>query len=236
LLLTLVVACGGGAQNPQASTSVASPTVQVAERLVIEGDNTTEIVDPATGRLTATLPGGVLSPARDLIVRANGAPQKTAVLGTDLSGQPALTVALAGDYKFADAYGAAPSGFSPNGKWLVLVSRDASESRFAVIDVEHGAVATTVALSARFTFDAIHNDGSAMYLIEHPVLGGTAYNVRLYDLRQKRLLPDIIFDKAAIAQFDPTIGLMDGTFHVSVAPKTGDWSFGLYMRPSGSPF
>jgi YVTN family beta-propeller protein len=29
---------------------------------------------------------------------------------------------------------------------------------------------------------------------------------------------------------------MDGTFHVSVAPKTGDWSFGLYMRPNGKPF
>ena len=29
---------------------------------------------------------------------------------------------------------------------------------------------------------------------------------------------------------------MDGTFHVSVAPKTGDWSYGLYMRPNGAPF
>jgi YVTN family beta-propeller protein len=75
-----------------------------------------------------------------------------------------------------------------------------------------------------------------MYLIEHPNPGATAYNVRLYDLRAGVLRPDIIFDKAAIAQFDPNVGLMDGTFHVSVAPKAGEWSYGLYMRPNGTPF
>ena len=105
-----------------------------------------------------------------------------------------------------------------------------------MIDVLRMTVTQTVALSSRFTFDAIHDDGTAMYLIEHPLPGATSYNVRLYDLAAKTLKPDIIFDKTAIAQFDPTVGLMDGTFHVSVAPKTGDWSFGLYMRPNGKPF
>jgi WD40 repeat protein len=75
-----------------------------------------------------------------------------------------------------------------------------------------------------------------MYVIEHPQAGSTAYNVRLYDLRAQSLSPDIIFDKATVAQYDPAVGLMDGTFHVSVAPTKGDWSFGLYMRPNGSPF
>ena len=145
-------------------------------------------------------------------------------------------LALPGEYSLPSAYGAAPSGFSPNGKWLVAVSRDAAESRFAVIDVARSAVASTITLSARFSFDAIHNDGSAMYLIEHPVPGATSYNVRLYDLRTKTLKPDIIFDKSSVTQYDPTVGLMDGTFHVSVAPTTGDWSFGLYMRPNGAPF
>jgi hypothetical protein len=75
-----------------------------------------------------------------------------------------------------------------------------------------------------------------MYLIEHPKPGATTYNVRLYDLSADMLKPDIIFDKANVVQWDPTVGYMDGTFHVSVAPKSGDWNYGLYMRSNGKPF
>ncbi|HEU5287648.1 MAG TPA: hypothetical protein VFV20_04535, partial [Candidatus Limnocylindria bacterium] len=169
-------------------------------------------------------------------VRLEPAAGKTIVHGVDLDGLPMLKVELSGDYRFSSAYGAAPSGFSPNGRWLTLVSRDATESRFAVIDVEKNKLTQTVALGTRFTFDAIHNDATGMYLIEHPSATSTAYNVRLFDLRTRALSPGIIFDKTQIAQFDPTVGIMDGTFHVSVAPKTGDWSYGLYMRPNGKPF
>jgi len=232
LLLIAATACGTTPANaPAASFTPAS----VVQQLVVEGDDATRVIDTATGT-TTTLPGGVLSPSNDLIVHVAPSAAKTAIAGVDLAGKAVLDLALPGDFRVPNAYGAAPSGFSPNGKFLVLVSRDAAESRFAVIDVARKAVTQTVALSSRFTFDAIHDDGTAMYLIEHPVPGSTSYNVRLYDLAAKTLKPDIIFDKTAIAQFDPTVGLMDGTFHVSVAPKTGDWSFGLYMRPNGKPF
>ena len=205
------------------------------QQLVVEGDDATRVIDTATGT-TTTLPGGVLSPSNDLIVHVAPSAAKTVIACVDLAGKAVLDHAISGDFRVPNAYGAAPSGFSPNGKFLVLVSRDAAESRFAVIDVARKTMTQTVTLSSRFTFDAIHNDGTAMYLIEHPVPGSTSYNVRFYDLAAKTLKPDIIFDKAAIAQFDPTVGLMDGTFHGSVAPKTGDWSFGLYMRPNGKPF
>ncbi len=178
----------------------------------------------------------MLAPSKNLLVRVARDGTNTRVQGADLAGTSMFDLALPGEYSLPSAYGAAPSGFSPNGKWLVVVARDAAESRFAVIDVARSVVASTITLSARFSFDAIHNDGSAMYLIEHPKPGATSYNVRLYDLRTKTLQPDIIFDKAAIGQYDPTVGLMDGTFHVSVAPTAGDWSFGLYMRPNGAPF
>jgi DNA-binding beta-propeller fold protein YncE len=235
-VLLLASACGAPASTPLAAPTGTAATTGTAERLVIESDLATDVVETATGRRVATLPGGVLSPAKDLVVHLNAGSGKTAVAGVDLAGGSLFALGLSGDYAFPNAYGAAPSGFSPNGQWLVLVSRDANESRFAVIDVAHGAVANTVTLGSRFTFDAIHNDGSAMYVIEHPRPGSTAYNVRFYDLRAKTLSADIIFDKGAISQYDPTIGLMDGTFHVSVAPTKGDWSFGLYMRPNGSPF
>jgi DNA-binding beta-propeller fold protein YncE len=234
LALVLVAASACGASRTATPAASFTPTA-AAQQLVVEGDDATLVIDTANGT-TTRLPGGVLSPANDLIVHVSATGADTSVAGVDLSGRAAFTLSLPGEYRLPTAYGAAPSGFSPNGKWLVLVSRDATESRFAVIDVARAAVASTVKLSSRFTFDAIHNDGTAMYLIEHPVPGATSYNVRFYDLAAKTLKPDIIFDKAAVAQWDPTIGLMDGTFHVSVAPKTGDWSFGLYMRPSGKPF
>jgi hypothetical protein len=230
--LVLAAACGGAAAAPSASPASPAPV----ERLLIEGDSATQIVAAATGRTIASLPGGMLSPSGGLVVRAEADQGKTAVRGVDLDGLPMLNLGLPGEYAFPSAYGAAPSGFSPNGKWLVLVSRDGAESSFAIIDTERNKLVGTVTLSSRFTFDAIHNDGSAMYLIEHPVAGATAYNVRLYDLTRKVLEPGIIFDKAQIGQFDPTVGLMDGTFHVSVAPTGGDWSYGLYMRPNGKPF
>jgi len=235
LLLVLAAATGCGTASPAAAPSASFTPATVVQQLVVEGDDATRVIDTATGT-TTTLPGGVLSPTSDLIVHLNSSAAKTAIAGVDLAGKAVFDLALPGDYRVPNAYGAAPSGFSPNGKFMVLVSRDAAESRFAVIDVAHRAVTQTVTLSSRFTFDAIHNDGTAMYLIEHPQAGTTAYNVRFYDLAANTLKPDIIFDKAAIAQWDPTVGLMDGTFHVSVAPKTGDWSFGLYMRPNGKPF
>ncbi|HEY6959809.1 MAG TPA: hypothetical protein VI814_13375 [Candidatus Limnocylindria bacterium] len=237
LALLLGAACG----STTAAPSSATPTIShapTAERLVVEGDDATTAIDVATRKTVARLPGGVLSPSGDLIVRANGAAgtKKTVVQGWSLAGDTVFGLALGDDYSFPNAYGAAPSGFSPNGKWLVLVARDSKESRFAVIDVANKKVARTLALSSRFTFDAIHDDGNGMYLIEHPTASSTAYNVRFYDLQAGVLRPDIIFDKTQIAQYDPTVGLMDGTFHVSVMPKKGDWTYGLYMRPNGAPF
>ena len=229
----LVAACGGAANAPEPAVSTAPAA---SERLLVEGDASTKIIETTSGGTVTTLAGGVLSPSRDLIVRVETTAGTTAVRGVDLDSLPMLKVDLPGTFALPSAYGAAPSGSSPNGKWLVLVSRAAGQSTFAVIDAAASKLAATVTLDERFTFDAIHNDGSAMYLIEHPVKGSTAYNVRLYDLRTKTLAPDIIFDKSQIAQFDPTVGLMDGTFHVSVAPTAGDWSFGLYMRPNGTPF
>lgn len=234
LVASLALAACSSAAAPPVATS-PSPTA-TPERIVIEGDTATQIVETASGRTVASLPGGILSPSRDLVVRLEATPSGTGVRGVDLDGLPLLKVDLAGRYAFPSSYGPAPTGFSPNGKWLVLVSRDTTESRFAVIDTDRSKLVAVATLGSRFTFDAIHNDGSAMYLIEHPDATSTRYNVRLYNLRSLTLAPEIIFDKTQIAVFDPTVGLMDGTFHVSVAPKAGDWTYGLYLRPTGAPF
>ncbi len=236
LVVALLASCGTAARPASDDLPATSLSPTAPARLLLEGDDATRIVDASTGQLLATLPGGVLSPTKDVIVRLQADGKDTAVTAVDVQGRATPKLRLTKDYDLPNAYGAAPSGFSPNGKWLVLVHRDVTESTFTVIDVAKWTVAKTVTLGSRFSFDAIHNDGSAMYLIEHPNAGATAYNVRLYDLRTQMLNPGIIFDKAQIAQYDAAVGLMDGTFHVSVAPKAGDWSYGLYMRPSGTPF
>jgi DNA-binding beta-propeller fold protein YncE len=236
LVVVFLASCGTAARPASDDLPATSLAPTTPARLLLEGDDATRILDASTGQVLATLPGGVVSPAKDLIVRLEAAGAETMLNAVDLDGRATGKLRLAGAYHLPSAYGAAPSGFSPNGRWLVLVSRSGTESLFSVIDVAKWTVAKTVTLGSRFSFDAIHNDGSAMYLIEHPTPGATAYNVRLYDLRAGVLRPEIIFDKATIAHYDPTVGLMDGTFHVSVAPKAGDWSYGLYMRPNGTPF
>ena len=229
----------------------------------MSAEGSTLVLDPKTGATLRTLPAGVLSPAKDAIVSVSpdattcGDPtaQKpcTVAAAYDLEGRLLEQWFLEGRYVLPATYGPAPSGFSPNGKWLVLVKRDATLSTFAILDLSAvGKRSATggpglakpggqgrwdqVELSARFSFDAIHDDGSALYLIEHPVTGSTAYNVRLYEIRAKRLVPEPIFDKAQLAAFDPAAGLMDGAFHASVAPVGGQWSYGLYVRRDGKPF
>jgi len=236
--VTLLAACGASAQPATApDLPAATRTAAQPARILIEGDASTAIVDGTTGQLLdKALPGGVLSPANDLVVRVDPDGANTVLSAVDLSGRATPKLHLSGQFVFPNAYGAAPSGFSPNGAWLALVSRDAKETRFQIVDVAHWTLGQLVTLGTRFTFDAIHNDGSAMYLVEHPVAGGTTYNVRLYRVRSQQLDPQVVFDQKAIAQYDPTVGLMDGTFHVSVAPKAGVWTYGLYMRPNGSPF
>ncbi len=247
-----------------AATACTSPAVErpsaAPEELIVSAEGSTLVLDPKTGATLRTLPAGVLSPAKDaiLVVRPDASTcgdlkPCTVTTAYDLNGRLLEEWSLAGRYVLPATYGPAPSGFSPNGKWLVLVKRDAALSTFAILDLSSlGGRSTTtgagqatpvakgrseqVALSSRFSFDAIHDDGGALYLIEHPVAGSTAYNVRRYEIHSKRLVPEPIFDKAQLKQFDPTTGLMDGAFHASVAPVSGQWSYGLYVRRDGKPF
>lgn len=252
------------------SPAVAQSAVPAVERaaaardeLIVSAERSTLVLDPTSGATLRTLPAGVLSPAKDLLVSVSpeaarcGDPNDlqlcTVAAAYDLQGTLLEEWFLAGRYVLPATYGPAPSGFSPNGKWLVLVKRDTALSSFAILDLASLGRRSSlsgpglakqsgkgrweqVVLSARLSFDAIHDDGGALYLIEHPIAGSTAYNVRLYEVRAKRLVPEPIFDKAQLATFDPAAGLMDGAFHASVAPVGGQWSYGLYVRRDGKPF
>ena len=64
---------------------------------MVEGDGGTQIIETATGRTVATLPGGLLAPSKDLVVRVAPEGASTHVQGTDLAGKPLLDVALPGN-------------------------------------------------------------------------------------------------------------------------------------------
>src|SRR6266511_2472605 len=130
----LVAACGVRADAPLASPArpSASPLTQW---IVVEGDTATSVVDAVSGAVLATLPGGLLAPSADLVVSLKPEGAITKVSAVDLNNKQVLDLSLPGSYALPNAYGAAPSGFSPNGKWLVLVARDGPQSHFAIVSV-----------------------------------------------------------------------------------------------------
>ncbi len=99
----------------------------------------------------------------------------------------------------AIAYDATPSGITPDGRKLVLIEPRRAyprvETGFAVIDTRRLRIRRTVRLRGDYSFDAISPDGRTMYLIRYlSPRNPQRYEVRAYDLRAGRLLPDPIVD------------------------------------------
>ena len=107
-----------------------------------------------------------------------------------------------------------------------------------VLDLKRSAELARVELPGDFSFDAISDDGDALYLLQHPSTGSTAYNVRLYDLGKNLLEPGPIVDQKAAepSAADLARGLMEGLYHSSIASRDGGWYFSLYFHPKNGPF
>jgi hypothetical protein len=90
-------------------------------------------------------------------------------------------------------------GLSADGGTLVLMRIARAYPRrhtsFAVIDTEPMAFRTAVELDGEWTFDALSPDGRWLYLIEQlSPTDRTRYAVRVYDLKDDRLLPEPVVD------------------------------------------
>jgi hypothetical protein len=127
-------------------------------------------------------------------------------------------------------------GLSPDGRLLVLSEPPnynglRSESRFLVVSTGKLTLASTIVLNGEFGFDAISPDRRTLYLIQHTSGEDLVrYVVRAYDLRAKRLLPQLIVDKREAGE------AMKG-YPVSRATSGGGtWVYTLYQRQSGKPF
>jgi hypothetical protein len=127
----------------------------------------------------------------------------------------------------AVAYDATPSGITPDGRKLVLIEPrlafPRAETRFAVIDTRGLRVRRTVRLSGDFSFDAISPDGRTMYVIRYlSPRNPQRYEVRVYDLRTGRLLPDPIVDPREPDE------RMNGLPVTRATGPGGRWEYTLY--------
>ena len=200
-------------------------------------------IDTASGRTVVTLPGGAATPdwrrywtteTTDAISGAGAGPRTTLRELDPATGTELRTLVVDGRWAMPSSYGAAPSGFSIDGSWLVLAAPQASaggvtKSAFAVIDTVRATIARTVVATGDLTFDAISADGRNLYVVEH--LGAPAqYRVRVAGGGGTALSVAPIVDiKVAAPQ-------MNGIYHSSVALPGGTWNYGLYFSPTKGAF
>jgi hypothetical protein len=197
------------------------------------------------------------SPYRYVTVTTHTTPKLTVVARTDRrDGRIDRWWQLGGDYDVpAVAYNGSGGGLSADGKTLVL-SRFAFDSRvypprttrLAVLDTDlrpqrhpragqrrPTSVFSSIELRGHFAFDAISPDGSTIYLIRHfPNLSGpsylTHYEVRAYDLKSDRLLPEPIVDPE-----EPEERMEGLPLYRAMSPD-GRWAYTLYDGNGEEPF
>jgi DNA-binding beta-propeller fold protein YncE len=168
------------------------------------------------------------------------------------TGRTITQIVLAGSYSFANERESGPTGLSPNGRWLVLTGESGASSSFAVIDTALLKLAAVAQIRGPFTYDAISDDGTSLYLIERispeaaRELGGVtpySYRVRVYDVPAAKLSETLVVDVKLAAQTvgdtnaeTRVDGIMNGIYQSSVPSRDGVWNFSFYYNPNRGPF
>jgi hypothetical protein len=127
----------------------------------------------------------------------------------------------------AVAYDGSPSGLSADGRTLVLIKPRTSWPRkrtsFAVIDPKTMQLRRRYSLRGDFSFDAISPNGRTAYLVQYlSPRDVTAYAVRAYDMRARRLFRAPVVDKS-----EPDED-MSGVPLARVSDSQGRWAYTLY--------
>jgi hypothetical protein len=130
----------------------------------------------------------------------------------------------------AVAYDGSAGGLSADGSTLVLIQPRAAFPRAAttlvVLGTERFVVRRTLRLDGDFSFDAISPRGRLVYLIHYlSVADPSRYEVRVYDLRHARMLPQPVTVPGEQMRGKP----------LSRA-ATRDWAYTLYDGNGGTPF
>jgi hypothetical protein len=195
---------------------LSSPPVAAADGLPVVGIDARPV----------SAPGGKLA----YVTRRAGRATALAVIHAD-SERRLRRVLLPGRLSVpAVAYDATPSGITPDGRKLVLISPRRAFPRawttFAIVDARRLRIRRTLRLRGDFSFDAISPDGRTLYLIHYPTPSDILrYEVRAYDLGAERLLPEPIVDPREPDE------RMSGLPVTRATSPDGRWEYTLYDGP-----
>jgi len=198
------------------------------------------------------------SPYRYVTITTHTAPKLTVVERVERrDGRVERWWQLGGDYEVpAVDYNGSGGGLSADGRRLRLSTFAIGDppvyppktTRLAILDTDlrpqrhpragqkrPHSVFSSIELRGHYAFDAISPDGSTIYLIHHfPHLRGpsylTHYEVRAYDVKGKRLLPEPVVDP------DEPEERMEGLPLSRAMSPDGRWAYTLYDGNGKEPF
>lgn len=234
----VLAACG---RDPLPAGTVPDPTpagdpAPLKERLVVAHARGVSIVNVAAGKVERDLPHGIMSPDQKTFWAVEPGQRTTSIRKLDpATGTELAKYAVTGSYDLPKAYGPLADAISSNGRFLTLVAPETDAFGFTVVDLRDGSERGSARLRGTFTFDAIDDLGMSLYLLEYPQPGVHRYNVRLYDLGTRQLLPQAIVDAKAAqpTPADLARGTMGGIYHASTT--AGQWHLGLYVSTTRGP-
>lgn len=237
-LVLVAAACG---RDPLPETAAPEPTpagdpAPVKERLVVAHARGVSIVNIAAGKVERDLPHGIMSPDRNAYWAIEPGQRTTSIRKLDpSSGTEIAKYGIAGSYDLPKAYGPRADAISSNGRFLTLVAPETDAFGFTVVDLRDGSEKGSARLPGTFSFDAIDDLGTSLYLLEHPQPGVARFNVRLYDLAVKTLSPSVIVDgkRPQPSAADLARGTMGGIYHATAT--AGMWHLGLYVSTTRGP-
>jgi hypothetical protein len=228
-----------------------TPVATAGDELIVRTARDVQVRD-AKGELLRSFGRAVASPDGSVYYAIDAADPTELRWVEAKSGRMISRLQLPGALTFAAERGPAPSGLSPNGRWLVLVGPSGERSQFVVVDTGLLRVAAEVDVAGRFTYDAISDDGTSLYLIERIATNAAqglpgvdaayAYRVRVYDLPSAKLSETLVVDVKLAAQTNADNaetridGIMTGIYQSSVPSRDGQWNFSFYYNPHRGPF
>lgn len=252
----LLAACGSSAGAPARPESVPPATSPVVastpattpqpagDRLyLIMGDYSPSqrlaVVDATTGARERELPYGVAAPDWSAVytvtLTTGSGSAHTDVRAIDAgTGQTLRAMTVEGNYALPPvSIDGTAGGLSQNGRWLALAEQTAGgtptgRSHFVLLDTSFSQPPKPIDIDGNFSFDAISNYGTGLYLIEYASADGR-YSVRRYDVIQGRLDPGVIVAKGSDE-------VMRGNRVASVASPDGQWLYSLYIGAPSGPF
>jgi hypothetical protein len=184
-------------------------------------------VPPVQGGAGVSAPGGS---TRYVAVRSG---HDTVVERLGYDGAVERSRRISGSYGVPGAaYDGSNTGLSFDEHTLVLAGIDAraTSTRLLELDARSLRPRNRILLPGYFTVDAVSPDGRWMYLIRYRSVRNNDYEVRAYDLVERRLLPQPIVDPREPDE------KMQGFPTTRTVSADGRWAYTLYTRGDGAPF